>query len=441
MTPDARNLLSQEARALLARLALVKPLVLQETMVPAANVSDTASAGMERTLLGGRRTVRALVRAFLGWLRGAGGARATDAQAQRRFSLVRLQFNIMLAQFDIFADAYSQRSEHDIGVWLAGLDVAAADALALPRYYRSPPLVCYLDRGIGAAIRRARTRLPGGTPSPVGIVRIPRERMVGSGIASSLVHEVGHQAAALLDLVSSLRSTLRGLQRGGADADVWRLWDRWISEIVADFWSVARVGITSTLGLMGVVSLPPPFVFRVNLADPHPMPWIRVRLSCAMGAALYPHAQWARLAETWRSLYPLDGLDAGRRQLIARLEDNIPAFAEMLAGHRPPALRGASLREALEVDARQPARLAQLFRNTRGRAAALKRLPPSLAFAVVGQARADGELSPEGEADTVSKLLRQWALADTLRSAESCAAAHYADHHQYQAGRPLAPAT
>jgi len=437
MTPDARNLLSQEARALLTRLSLVKPLVLQETMVPAANVSDTASAGIERLLVGGRRTVRALVRGFLGWLRGEGGARASDAQAQRRFSLVRLQFNTMLAQFDIFADAYSQRSEHDIGVWLAGLDVAAADALALPSYYRSPPLVCYLDRGIGAAIRRARTRLPGGAPSPVGIVRVPRERMVGSGIASSLMHEVGHQAAALLGLVESLRGTLRGLQRGGRDADVWRLWDRWISEIVADFWSVARVGITSTLGLMGVVSLPPPFVFRVNLADPHPMPWIRVRLSCAIGAALYPHPQWARLAELWRSLYPVDGLEAARRELISRLEDNMPAFVEMLVGHRPPALRGASLREALAVDTRQPARLAQLFRDTQTRPGSLRKLPPSLAFAVVGQARANGELSPEGEAATISKLLRQWALADTLRSAESCAAAH----HSFQAGRELAPAT
>ncbi|HEY6126242.1 MAG TPA: hypothetical protein VIV63_16435, partial [Steroidobacteraceae bacterium] len=156
MTPDAHRLLTQEARALLTRLALVKPLVLQETLVPAANVSDTAAAGIERALASGRRTVRTLVNGFLGWLRGEGGAHATDAQAQRRFSLVRLQFNTMLAQFDIFADAYSQRSEHDIGVWLAGLDVAAADALALPRYYRSPALVCYLDRGIGAAIRRAR---------------------------------------------------------------------------------------------------------------------------------------------------------------------------------------------------------------------------------------------------------------------------------------------
>jgi hypothetical protein len=41
---------------------------------------------------------------------------------------------------------------------------------------------------------------------------VPRERMVGSGVASSLVHEVGHQAAALLDLTNSLRPSLRGMQ-------------------------------------------------------------------------------------------------------------------------------------------------------------------------------------------------------------------------------------
>src|SRR6266540_3621387 len=134
----------------------------------------------------------------------------------------------------------------------AGLDAVAADALSpLAPYVDLPPVVCYLDRGVGAAIRRARTRLPGGGENPVAVVRVPRERMVGNGIASSLVHEVGHQASALLELIPSLRPVLQGLARGsGADRDVWSLWDRWISEIVADFWSVARIGVGSTLGLM-----------------------------------------------------------------------------------------------------------------------------------------------------------------------------------------------
>src|SRR6266540_4353461 len=100
----------------------------------------------------------------------------------------------------------------------AGLDAVAADALSpLAPYMDLPPVVCYLDRGVGAAIRRARTRLPGGDANPVAIIRVPRERMIGSGIASSLVHEVGHEAAAQLDLINPLRQELVQRQHAGED--------------------------------------------------------------------------------------------------------------------------------------------------------------------------------------------------------------------------------
>ena len=278
-------------------------------------------------------------------------------------------------------------------------------------------MVCYLDRGVGAAIRRARTRLPGGGDNPVAIIRVPRERMVGSGIASSLVHEVGHQAAALLDLVDSLRLELR--RRAG---DIWRLWERWISEIVADFWSVARVGVASTLGLMGVVSLPWAFVFRVNLDDPHPIPWIRVKLSCAVGKALYPHPQWDRLAQLWESFYLTDELNKDRRELIAGLEAGMPEFVDLLVHHRPKALRGGSLIEALAVEERQPVRLAAYHQSWRTAPRAMYRASPTLVFAAIGQAKMEGKMSPEEESTMVAKLLTHWALRSTLDTSAICAA-------------------
>ena len=70
-----------------------------------------------------------------------------------------------------------------------------------------------------------------------------RERMIGYGIASSLVHEVGHQGAALLDLVASVQAELHA---SGRRSPPWRQWSRWISEIVADQWSISRIGIGST---------------------------------------------------------------------------------------------------------------------------------------------------------------------------------------------------
>lgn len=424
INPTASWLLAQEARALLTRLARVKHFALLEPTVPAAAVSPAAQAAIERYLAGGRRVLRGLVRAYLKWLYSPQGRRTTPAEAQRRFTFLRLRFNTTLTQFDIFADALTQRSEHTTGVWLSGLDAVAADALALPGgYYEVPPVVCYLDRGAGAAIRRARTRLPGGGENPVAIIRVPRERMVGSGIASSLVHEVGHQGAALLDLVTSLRPVLQGMQRsGGKERAAWFLWERWISEILADFWSVARVGVASTLGLMGVVSLPRAFVFRVNLNDPHPIPWVRVKLSCAIGRALYPHRQWDVLAALWESFYPTAGLDEERRRLIATLEAGMPGFISLLVNHRPKALRGVSLIEAMAVEERQPARLAAHYQSWRASPVRIRAAPPSLVFAVIGQARADGQMSPEEESNTLANLLTYWALRGTLDTSAICAA-------------------
>src|SRR6516225_9540082 len=206
-------MLDQEARALLARLARVKPFVLSEPMLSAASLLPAAQIAIERFLATGRRELRERVENFLNWLKGE-GQRASPAEAQRRFVFLRLRFNAVLSQLDLFNHVITQRSENETGVWMSGLDVVSADALALPGYYEPPPVICYLDRGVGAAIRRARTRLPGGGDNPVAIIRVPRERMIGSGIASSLIHEVGHQGAALL---SGLQ-WCGGASRGGTTA-------------------------------------------------------------------------------------------------------------------------------------------------------------------------------------------------------------------------------
>jgi hypothetical protein len=425
ISPYASWMLSQEARALLTRLDRVKSFALVEPMLPAASLLPTTQDAIERYLVVGRRQLRKSVHGFLRWLRGPAARQSSAAEAQRRFTFLKLRFNAVITQFDLFNDVISQRSEDETGVWMSGLDVVSADALTLPGgYYEVPPVICYLDRGVGAAIRRARTRLPGGGSNPVAIIRVPRERMVGSGIASSLIHEVGHQAAALLDLVNSLRPVLRGLQRGsGGEREVWRLWERWISEIVADFWSVARVGVSSTMGLMGVVSLPRAFVFRLNMDDPHPVPWLRVKLSCAMGNALYPSPQWARLADLWDSFYPIQAIDPARQQLLMQLQESMPGFVGLIVNLRPRTLRGRSLTEVLGVTERQPARLAELFRAWNRSPEAMYRAAPTLVFAVLGQARADGRLNPEEEGALLAKLLTHWALRSTLETSLTCAAA------------------
>lgn len=419
MTVDqpAPWLLEQETRAMLTRLALVEPFVLQETCVAAAALSPAALSGIEHHLIAGRHDVRNRALELIAWLRGPGAA-ARPAEQQRRFWTLRLAFQDALGQFDLFSEVVTQRSERDNGVLLAGLDVAAAEALRLPdRYFDSPPVVCSLHRGLGGAIRRARTRLPGGGDNPVALIRIPRERMIGYGIASSLVHEVGHQGAALLCLTECVRERL-GSRRPGRRRS-WALWAQWVPEIVADLWSIARIGIGSTLGLVGLVSLPRGFVFRPPDEDPHPIPWLRVLLSCAIGDRLYPDPQWNRLAGVWQSMYPIAGIRPEIRALVGELRATMPEFISILVGVRPQRLRGRTLGDVLRNPQVQREALLDRFLDWRTEPDRMALAPPTLAFAVLGQARASGLLSPERESSLLRRLIIAWAVNSALATARA----------------------
>lgn len=409
---------------MLTRLDRVRPFSLNETMIPAAAPMPAALSRIEAHLINGRRRLRRQVSSYLTWQRGPGRATSAEDQ-QRRFTVLRMQFNNALSQLDLFAEVITQRSERDNGVWLSGLDVVATDAmfLDLPGV-KTPPVVCYLARGPGAAIRRARTRLPGGDLNPVAIVRVPRERMVGHGVASSLVHEVGHQAAALICLVESLRPAIMAEAGEVApeDREAWSCWGRWVSEIVADLWSVSTLGIGSTLGLLAVVSLPRWAVFRPSGQDPHPIPWVRVLLSCSMGKALYPHPQWDQLARSWMEMYPVDGVTEDHRMTLLRLQRTMPSFVSYLLDHRPAAAGGRTLRELLTKEDRSPYRLLSLLRRWDGPSLKeLSRVRPALAFAVIGQGRAGGLIAPEREAALISELLTFWAARTTLDLSAICA--------------------
>jgi hypothetical protein len=405
--------LENETRAMLGRLDRIKPLALQETVLPAAAIPLPAQLAIERTLAAGRDSLRRQLRDYLAWLLGE-GRRMPASEAQRRYAVIRLAFNDVITELDLFSDVVTQRSESGTGVLLSGLDAFAADALgSAGGAFTPPPVVSYLDRGPGAAIRRARTRLPAGGPNPVAIVRVPRERMVGLfGLGASVAHEVGHQAAALLDLLPSLRAAIaeRAASAPASERSAWDMWQRWVSEIVADFWGVAKLGVASTIGLAGVVSLPSWAVWRPNGDDPHPTPWVRVKLSCAAGGALYPHRQWAALARMWESLYPSTRLRPARRLLLDAMEATMPELVGLVLGHRPARLGGRSLREVAASQDREPARLIATFRSWQAQPAQLAGAPPTLAFAVLGQARAAGGLSHAEEERLIPRLLTRWAL-------------------------------
>ena len=407
-----RKFLINESQGLLTRLAQLQPFEMSMPMVTAAAIPFKAQREIYELIRIGKMNLRQRVNRFIAYMQNAEGVSIEKCQAA--YSVLKLQFNALLDQFDIFADVVSQRSEHDTGVWIAGLDVLAKDALQVNNnLIEQLPVICYLDRGHGAAIRRARTRLPGGDENPVAVIKIPRERMVASGIGSSLVHEVGHQASALLDLITTIKpeleqQALKDPQRSMS----WKLFSRWISEILSDLWSIGFLGISATTGLMSVVSLPKYFVFRAVDNDPHPFPWIRVKISLAFGKILYPDDQWQRLERLWQTMYPVTGLQPATVQLINNLEATLADFAQLVVLHKPAKLRGLEVRQLFALQHRQPQQLRSLYQGWRHNQSLITKQRPTLVFAVIGQARADDVITPFTENKLLSKMLRHWALVN-----------------------------
>jgi hypothetical protein len=402
--------LVNEAYSLLTRLAQVKPFSLTMPMVKGASISTEALTQITELLENGKTELKDNLYKFIDSIKKSGTGKGL-AEKQAGFTILRLRFNSVLDQLDIFADVLSQRAEHDVGIWTSGLDVLAEDGLTvLKPFVETPPLMVYLDRGHGAAIRRARTRLPGGDLNPVSVIQIPRERMVGSGIASSLIHEVGHQAAALLNLVPGLQKRIaeKNSQR---DSGAWKYFERCLSEIMADAWATGHLGIAATLGLMGVVTLPRYFQFRLDLKDPHPAPYVRVLLSCAFGNILFPHPQWEKLAGLWKTFYPKQGL---RKETIAALDEiekEIPAFVALAINHTTKEMMGKKLFELFPLRERQPQSLQQLYQLWKARRISLYTMPPTLAFAVLGQAKYDLVIDAAEENNSLTRLLRYWAFS------------------------------
>lgn len=409
MSPHDRQFLVNESLSLLNRLSLVQPFALNTPMVQAAAISAQAQDLINGHLTKIRQEIGQRVQSFMRGLQNGSGNYATPAEAQADFVLLKLRFNNLLDQLDMFADVLLQRGEHSTGIWVAGLDVLAHDALNLVgNHYDGPPLICFLQRGHGAAIRRARTRLPGGDENPVGIIQVPRERMIGSGIASSLIHEVGHQGSELLELTASLKTALQKKAQTAQTPLPWELLDRWHNEILSDFWAMAHLGITATYGLMSVVSLPSYFVFRIATDGPHPFPWVRVKISIAFGRYLYPDPQWDTLEQQWASLYPTTDLPPAKQAVIRQLEQVLPAFVELVANHQPPTLKGKRLISIFPHPERQPAQLRALYNRWQDKPD--PKAAPSLVFAVVGQAKADGLISARVESKLLMRMLTGWAL-------------------------------
>jgi hypothetical protein len=353
------------------------------------------------------------------WMIGVGRFRAAvriDHAERRsvraRYTSLRWRANAVLDAFDIFADAVAQRAEHGVGVLLKGLDVLARDGLQTQGdLFEPPPVVVFADRGSGGEVRRAFTKLPTGDLSAITMVRLPRERLCGVGLAS-LLHEVGHQGVALLQLLPAYRRVLEQAASRGLDRTSAAYWSSKLSELLPDLWACCKLGVAASLGLASVFSGMPRAIYFDRIEAPHPAPWLRVLASIAFGARVFPSAIWNDLRTRWLALYPLADAPQPRRSLLARLAGGIDEVIARIAEHAPRELGRTTLPDALGAARVDPVVLLPRLRNTLAR---IESLEPCRALAVLGLARQVGFVHPAAEHPLYCAVVARWASPATRR--------------------------
>jgi hypothetical protein len=163
----ALDYLTGEAQSLITRLQQVKPFSMTMPMVKGASVSNRALKEVMELLETGKKGLYTAISKYLQTVKNTNPQGHNIESLQTAFTILKLKYNNILDQLDIFADVLAQRGEHEVGIWLSGLDTLAEDGLAVCKdYFDVPALMVFLQRGHGAAIRRARTRLPGGDENP-----------------------------------------------------------------------------------------------------------------------------------------------------------------------------------------------------------------------------------------------------------------------------------
>lgn len=291
-------------------------------------------------------------------LNSASGA---EELAEIRTALLRLRrrYEQVETVLDFYGDAVNTRTSPRLGAVLRGLDALAVDSMdrvLRPLGMTTPPVLTYLDKGIGASILRAGARLWDASLSPVAAIKITRHNLWRP---TSLIHETGHQVAHMTGWTAELGAALydRMAPVSVLAAESWR---SWASEVAADVYAFALLGYAPLPALATVVDGPSSKVFRMPVGDPHPFGWVRVLFNVGLCRSWFGPGPWDGIARMWLLRHPLERASRDVQAISRASLAQLPALADVCTRTPLRAFGGASLSSIVDPRSVAPAELARL---------------------------------------------------------------------------------
>lgn len=332
---------------------------------PSSFASPTAWLSLERYL---DRAVRTSLAAATDKLRrDVGGLRVqldhatTHAQLMqvgRRLQQVRRQHGQVETVVTFFTDAVNTRTSTKLGTHMRALDRIAHASMAttlVPLGREIPPVLTYVDRGLGAAILRSGVRLWDGQLSPAAAIKVTRHNLFRP---SSLVHETGHQVAHIIGWNREAKATITGVLRD--DPELAAIWASWTSEITADVYAFVHCGYAAVAALHDVVANEFETVMRFTLGDPHPISYIRVLLGVAMCRSAYGAGPWDALASAWVATHQLSMASPMVASVLRRSITRLSSLASTLLNSELACFGSRSIAGIVDPQRVAPAALERL---------------------------------------------------------------------------------
>ena len=281
----------------------------------------------------------------------------TTNQANQMLEQLKHRYLRTETMFDFYGDAINSRSGDRLSHLLRACDIIASKSmqkLLVPLGYEVPPVVTYIDKGLGAAILKAGLRLwDQSTDNPVAMIKVVRHNLLRP---TSLIHEAGHQVAHILDWNEELRQVLNK-HLVGTSTILAEMWSGWASEIAADVYAFVHAGYGSIASLHDVVSGSSRQVFRFVPGDPHPISFLRVLLGEAFCQISFGAGPWNHLRDQWRNEHRLDRADREVRELMSHSIPLLVKIARICLQNPYETLGGQSLISRIPLDRIHPRRM------------------------------------------------------------------------------------
>jgi len=331
--------------------------------------APAAWAGLERYL---GTTLRGQLRAAVNRLRRQAdvleaelrAADTADELERVRRAVVRFRRRFLQTEtaLDFYGDAVNTRTNPKVAALLAACDVLARrslDTVLTPLGKPVPPVLTYIDKGLGASILRSGLRLwDGHTLSAAAAIKITRHNLYRP---TACLHEAGHQAAFMLGWNEELAAAFR---RELADAPgVADTWAGWSSEVAADTFAFAHVGYAAVAALHDVIAGEPTSVFALRPGDPHPIAYLRVLLGTQMSVRYFGAGPWDDLGRAWMRAHPLEEAPPGLRDLLAESVARMPTIVDACLRRPMKAFGGRPITAIVDPARVRPDALAQLARD------------------------------------------------------------------------------